>query len=486
MTRQNIHPFSANKLRRTLLLAGLAPLLGNAEPTKAPSPLPPGLPSEAILIQTDGAWSWFNDHTTRFVGGDLYIGYVKNKAGKMAMTRYDFDTATAYEFLLGTQPSKDDHDVPTVTVLPDGKILSTYSRHNIEQVFYHRTSLNSSPTSLADWGPEKSRDAGAKNTYCNTFRLTSESNKIYNFTRAIGFNPTYFTSTDNGRTWSDSIRLIHAKNIKGGNTRPYVRYASNHKDRIDLIYTDNHARAELENGVKNSVYHLYIQNGEVNHTNGDLIKPLADAPLEHFVGDRGTVIYQQSDTPWKDGDGPDDWIPGAAAWIWDVQYQSDGKPVCVFQAQVDGVSGPEADFKSDRIYYYYARWDGNRWKKKFIAHAGRGIYSREDDYGGGMTIDPEHPGVVYISSNSANPFDLALTNIALNANNERYEIYRGVTTDGGETWKWEAVTSGSASDNLRPFVPEGHGRSRALVWFRGTYTTYLDYDCDVYGYFIAR
>lgn len=449
--------------------AGTDPLVPNAPPP------PPGLPDDAILIQADGAWTWFNDHTARFVNGDLYVGYVKGQAAKMAMTRYDFDTRTAYEFLLGTQSTNDDHDVPNVTVLPDGRILSAYSRHNVNSVFYYRASLNGNPTNLADWGAEQTKSAGASNTYSNTFRLSAESDKIYHFTRALNFNPTIFTSIDNGQTWNSPIRFIDTGT---GGVRPYPRYATNRHDRIDLIYTDGHPRNE-----NNSIYHLFYRGGDFHQSDGTVIKSFANLPLDHDAGERGTLVYPYSAAAWAGGEGPDDWIPSGRAWTWDTQYQPDGNPVCAFQVQVDGVTGPTSDFGNDRIYYYYARWDGIQWLRKFIAHAGRGLFSNEDDYGGGMTIDPENPNVVYISSNAENPFDLSTLAPALNPNNEIYEIYRGVTVDGGETWAWEAITSGSNASNMRPFVPEDHGRAQALVWFRGRYTTFTNYDCDVYGLF---
>ena len=260
--------------------------------------------------------------------------------------------------------------------------------------------------------------------------------------------------------------------------RPYPRYFSNQQNRIDLIYTDGHPR-----DVNNSIYHLFYQNGNFRKSDGSVVKSMANLPLEHDTGERGTVVYPYTSTAWGPGKGPDDWIPSGRAWTWDIHYQADGKPVCAFQVQVDGVAGPATDFKNDRIYYYYARWDGSQWRKKFIANAGRGLFSSEDDYGGGMCIDPENPNVVYISSNVANPFDLSTLSPALNPNNEIYEIYRGTTGDGGATWSWEAITSGSDASNMRPFVPDDHGRATAVVWFHGRYTTFLNYDCNIYGVF---
>lgn len=39
------------------------------------------------------------------------------------------------------------------------------------------------------------------------------------------------------------------------------------------------------------------------------------------------------------------------------------------------------------------------------------------------------------------------------------------------------------ADHLRPIVSENHGYDRCVVWFRGTYTTYTNYDTQVVGLF---
>lgn len=148
-----------------------------------------------------------------------------------------------------------------------------------------------------------------------------------------------------------------------------------------------------------------------------------------------------------------------------------------FTVQKDNVTG--SGWSNDRIYYYYARWTGATWQKRFIAHAGRPLYSAEDDYAGGMCIDPENPNVVYISTNAANPFDLSsTTNVPLNANS-RYEIWRGTTSDGGLTFTWEAITENSSADNIRPFVPKNHGKKESVLWLKGVYSTYRNYSMKV-------
>ena len=167
--------------------------------------------------------------------------------------------------------------------------------------------------------------------------------------------------------------------------------------------------------------------------------------------------------------------PSARGWTWDLHYGQDGHPVCAFQVQ----TGTDATWTTSRIYYYYARWTGTAWQKRFIAQAGRGIYASESDYGGGMCLDPKNPNVIYISSNAASPFNLAdISNVPLNSNN-RYEIYRGVTADGGLTFTWTPVTSNSIADNLRPIIPENSPYDQTVIWFTGTYTSFTNFDTRV-------
>lgn len=430
----------------------------------------PPLPGNAVEVAPDGAWTWFNDERSILHQGSLYSGYVKAN-GTYGITRRDLATGVNSHMIISTAASQqqDDHNNPSITVLPDGKLMVLYSKHIAGAQYYQRTSLVPLPTTNSDWGPEVVIGMPANNTYANTYRLTGESNAIYNFSRCINFNPTLTISTNNGASWGASRQLV---GTGSGSTRPYPRYCSNGVDRIDLIYTDGHPR-----DVANSVYHLFYKNGGLYKTDGTLIDSLANIPLDHDAGEKGNVIYQFSNAVWGPGDGPDDWIPTGRGWTWDVHYGQGGAPACVFQVQRDDVTG--SGWNNDRIYYYYARWTGTEWQRKFIAHGGRPLYSAEDDYGGGMCLDPEDPRVVYISTNAADPFALGDINEVPLRSGDRYEIYRGFTADGGLTFTWTQVTVDSAMDNLRPIVPPGHGRQECLVWFYGTYTSYTNFSTKV-------
>ncbi len=444
-------------------------------------PEPPPLPGGAVEIAPDGAWTWFNDERAIFHEGFLFAGYVRSD-GHVGVTRHHPETGESLHVQLSTGASRetDDHNNPSLTVLPDGRLLAIYSRHSTGSEFYHRTSNVPTPAGAADWGPEQIKAMPASNTYANTYRLAAEGDRIFNFSRSINWNPTLTLSGDNGVTWGAPVHFI---SNGSGSTRPYPRYISNHDDRIDLIYTDGHPR-----NFHNSIYHLYYRDGAFRKTDGTPVKALAGLPIAHHTGERGSPIYQYSEAAWEPGEGPDQWIPNARAWTWDIHYGSDGHPVCVFQVQPHrpgDFSRPTTDWPNQRIFYYYARWTGTEWQKRFIAQAGRGLYSSEPDYGGGMAIDPEDPRVVYISTNALHPIDLStieVGEIPLNPG-DRYEIWRGFTADRGLTFSWTPVTENSAADNLRPIVPEGHKRRHALIWFHGIYTSYTSYNTRVLGSF---
>ncbi|MEY3896140.1 MAG: hypothetical protein RLZZ214_1660, partial [Verrucomicrobiota bacterium] len=430
----------------------------------------PPLPGGATEIAPDGAWTWFNDERAILHQGSLYSGYVKG-TGQTGVTRRNLATGENSHMIISTGNSQqlDDHNNPSITVLPDGKLLVVYSKHIAGTRFFQRTSLVPLPTTDADWGNEVIVAMPANNTYANTYPLSGESNTIYNFSRCINFNPTLSLSTNNGASWGAPRQLV---GTGSGNTRPYPRYCSNGVDRIDLIYTDGHPR-----DVENSVYHMYYKNGGLYKTDGTLIDTLANIPLDHDAGEKGNVVYPFSNAAWGAGDGPNQWIPTGRGWTWDVQYGEGGVPTCAFQVQKDDVTG--TGWNNDRIYYYYARWTGTAWQRRFIAHGGRPLYSGEDDYGGGMCLDPDDPRIVYISTNAANPFAIGDINSVPLRGGDRYEIYRGFTADGGLTFSWTQITVNSAADNLRPIVPVGHGKQECLLWFNGTYTTYTSFSTRV-------
>jgi autotransporter-associated beta strand protein len=435
--------------------------------------LPVAAQTNFAVLTTDGAWTWYNDSRAIFHNGKLYFGFVRAADSKTTLSAFDLNSGQATSLWTAAFTQLDDHNNPGLLAKTDGTLLAIFSRHISDQYFAYRRSSVTNPVSPAGWNAEQSVPAsGASMTYANPFQLSNESGKIYNFCRNQNFNPTVYTSTDGGNSWSAPQLFIQTGT--GGTIRPYVKYSSNGSNRIDFLYTDGHPR-----DVANSLYHLYYQSNAFYKTDGTFVKNYSALPILHDSGERGSVIYQYNAA---DSPSPDQWIPTGRAWCWETASQTNGDPACVFTVQRDLVTGPTQG-TDDRIYYYYARWTGSAWQKKFIAQAGRPIYAAENDYAGGICIDPLDVNTIYISSNAQNPFALTdTTNVTLRANS-RYEIWRGVTADGGLTFSWTQITTNSAVDNFRPYVPRRNGGERCVLWFRGTYSSYASYSCSIVGLF---
>ena len=61
-----------------------------------------------------------------------------------------------------------------------------------------------------------------------------------------------------------------------------------------------------------------------------------------------------------------------------------------------------------------------------------------------------------------------------------FEIEKGVTQDGGRSWSLTPLTNGSSQSNIRPVAPQGYdGPGDLLLWMRGRYIHYTDYETQI-------
>ena len=321
---------------------------------------------------------------------------------------------------------------------PDGRHLAMYSRHNTDGYSRWR---------IADengWSPEHTFDHGTPTTYSNVYPSAPPgTGRLYGFVRTLGRDPHILVSDDNGSTWSDGGRLLD------GPGRPYVRYAIDGAGAIHLITTEQHP-----DEYATSVYHGVIVDGRLLRSDGSVVD---DDLSDHSAAspDQLTAVFT--------GDADN------RAWTVDLHVDEHALPYAVFS-----VRSPGAQHR-----YHYARFDGARWRVAFLAHAGGELYRGEPSYTGLAALDPHDPERAFISTNVHPATGDAL--VSTTDDRRHHEIYEGVTTDRGANWTWTAITANSTVDNLRPIVPIWNDRDIALLWLRGTYTTYHDYDLDVVG-----
>lgn len=434
------------------------------------------------ILKTNGGWCWFQDERAIVTGDQLIFGSVAgtdsegSARGDVEATSIHLRTGARETFKLHPKFQSDDHDVPAFLVIPDGRILATYQSHGghggVKGTDLMRWRRTLAPRDISAWSEEQTVSVGAGVSYSNPFQLPDEDDRIYLFHRGVGFNPNYLISDDNGAsfeyggrllTWPRPVGEPKFTGIDGG--RPYVKYAQKGGDTVHVITTEDHPRA-FDNGI----YHGFIRNGQWHASDGTALGPLSAT--------KETEMKPTDLTPVFKGDADH------VAWMCDLAIDEKGHPRILFSVQHGGAAyrGKRTGEKGGQDHrYYYARWDGATWRVQEIAYAGRRLYPGEDDYTGLGAIDPQDTAVVYISTD-AHP-ETGEPLISDKDGERHWEIFRGRMTDVSGEWTWTAVTRDSTADNLRPIVPnweEANGRI-ILLWLRGEYRRYTDYDLDVLG-----
>lgn len=445
-------------------------------------------PAAPIVLKQNGGWCWFQDERAIVLGDQLIFSSVAGcdraggLAGDVGVTAVNLVSAQINSATLHARFQCDDHDVAALLALPDGRILATYQSHGgpkdfagLDRMRWRRTVR---PSDISAWTPEQTVSVGATVSYSNPFRLAGEGGRILLFHRGVGYNPNYLVSTDDGATFTYGGRLLtwpkrsagdpRFTGIDGG--RPYLKYAQHGGDTIHFVSTEDHPSS-----YDNSLYHGFIRGGMIHHSDGRVIGPLSRTQDTSIRPTDLTRIFQ----------GDIDHV----AWMCDLHLDRQGRPRVVFSVQRGGAAG-----RGNRrsigdgmdLRYYYARWDGAAWRVREIAYAGTRLYQGEDDYSGLAALDPQDPDALFISTNADPKTGAPLVSAA--DGRRHWEIFAGRTAADGAAWQWTPLTRDSTADNLRPIVPmwpDARGR-RILLWLRGTYRRYTDFDLDVVGMLPGR
>ena len=434
-------------------MAGLAAVV----PMRAQDRIPNYVAGSLVQLNDNGAWSWFMDPRVIVDNGKLIVGSVRAigsyqanitdpRWGNVEIAVYDIATGVANTTVLHTRLEQDDHDVPAFLILKDGRYLAMYSKHTRERMMYYRTSepknaLVWSAASVVETPGDDNPVRGDNVTYANLFRFPD--GRIYNFFRGFSHDPNYMYSDDDGKSWTYGGRWLYGRD----GYAPYLKYAYDGKGTLHFVTTEDHPR-----NFDNSLYHGYLKNGTIYHSNGTPVGPLNTGTEAKIATWDVTRVYQG---------GPDN-----VAWMVDIELDRNDRPYVVFSTQRDGRGLPRGQGGFD-LRYHYARWDGKTWNVEEIAYAGTRLYPGEDDYSGLAALDPNNPDIVYISTDADPVTNAPLISAA--DKQRHYELFRGVRGSGGK-WTWTPITRDSSFDNTRPLVPKWDDPRTALVWMRGEYT----------------
>jgi hypothetical protein len=298
---------------------------------------------------------------------------------------------------------------------------------------FYRSTLR--PEDISAWGPVqrlRSRIKGQLGfTYPNPVLVPAERNRLYLFWRGADWSADFATRTLSGG-WSRARALI-----RNPGERPYLKVAGNGRDTVALAFTNGHPR-----NLRTSLYYAAYRAGWLWTAAGRRIARVGRWPV---YPRQAQTVYDAKRT-------------GVSAWVWDVAFGADGRPVILY-----------ATFPSAAHHaYWYASWNGRRWISHPITVAGPTISpgTIEYEYSGGLTLDHADTSVVFLSRRVRGWF----------------EIERWTTPDGGYTWRHRTVVRTPGADDVRPLVPRGSaGGAGSLLWLHGHYGSYTNYGTSV-GY----
>lgn len=399
-------------------------------------------------LTNDGSWCWFSDPRAIVVDENILTGWVKADGTiEAALLNTKSDSIQTSELYYKLEA--DDHNNPAFLLNSHNEIIVMYTRHSKKDMFIntladYKNGFYFTPARLIHpFSNEEFEEFPRQTmTYANPILVANENNRIYCFGRWTGFKPNMMWSDDEGSNWSKS-RVFITNYPFDINNRPYVKYFSDGKSRIHIVFTDGHPRDE----PTNSVYYAYYEDGAFYKASGEQICTIEQIPFEPKDA---SIVYTSNPSKGR-------------AWIADIGHDEQNLPVILYTR-----SPTETNHE-----YWYARYTVNGWSDKKICNSGKwfpqtpeGQKEWETYYFGGMTVHPDNAEIVYLSRQV----------------NGIFEIERWETEDLGNSWKSEAITENSLYDNVRPYIPRRlkAGEKEILLWMENQkYIHYTNYKTSV-------
>ena len=402
------------------------------------------------IVADEGAWCWFADpralHYENAAGtvNATYIGYI-DVHGNVKATQYDWLTGRKAEVLIRSYFQPDDHNNPTFIVLPDERVMIFYTRHTDEAKIWYRISRK--PGDITALGEEKYLATANNTTYPSPFILSDDPTHIYLCWRGINWHPTIARLTMPDENDNCAFDFGPKQIVQSTGARPYAKYQSNGKDKIFVSYTTGHPDNEMPDWLYLNVINISSGSPILYDVKGKKLSVINNAAFNVNKTDSYASSYPYTIV---------DKTASVRNWVWQIALDADGNPVIAY---------PHIDNDKTGHEYWYARWTGSAWKTTRVCNAGHAFHQNwnqtERCYSGGMTLDPDNVGDLYLS--------IPTKNGTYNRDGV-YEIWKYTIGDDGTVSSGQQITVNSAKNNSRPFIIPGSKDSQMrLAWMNGDY-----------------
>lgn len=382
--------------------------------TAAPAPVTIAKQSIFEWFQKPAAARFTGRHDRTYVSwvtqsGKIQIRYLDNATQRWSTTWTVDDLRPDYGI-----EAQDDHNAPSLLILPSGKLLIFYAVHDARDNLFVRESVD--PEDPSSWSSRRLVLSDGPKVSANypQPRLLSDG-RVALFIRIgnwMSATEAVVTSADEGRTWTTPQTLVDF----GAGVGVYA-FTAVRGSRWVMTWSERKSAGR----PTNLYYAESLDNGATWRTSAG--RPLA-LPISRATAE---VIVRSTEP----------------LYAWDVVIDANGRPRASYAI------GDERRFR----YGYAARLNG-RWVRETVTTS-RLLYGGTNYYAGGIVIDPADPNRVLLSKQRTK---------------KELELWR--RTSSG--WRRErVVTSRSTVDHFRPqFVANDKGNR--IVWSAGRYDGLID------------
>ena len=184
----------------------------------------------------EGIWNWHNDPRAIFRNNMTITGWI-DMMGNVYAWSYNHTSGDIQEKLLRTI-EKDDHGNPAFTILPDERILASFSYHGgANYIMVTNNSLD-----ISAWGTAQTIETNGA-TYANPYYLSDED-LVYIFYRYDDYRQNFATYNYTSGVISSPTTIINFSTWK-----PYLKAFSNNKDKVYFLFSEGNPNRLADNDV---------------------------------------------------------------------------------------------------------------------------------------------------------------------------------------------------------------------------------------------
>lgn len=169
----------------------------------------PAPPAFSWKLDDQGQTWWIRPISARYNGFYYVCGITR--AGGYKVSQISEADGSIVDFTLATHEG-DDHNSPSITRLPDGRLLAMYTRHGLDSLIRYR--ISTSADDISAWGSEATISASTQATYTQVW--IDSTDRIHLFYRVTTDEWAHRYSDDDAGTWSAEKVWLDTTN------RPYI------------------------------------------------------------------------------------------------------------------------------------------------------------------------------------------------------------------------------------------------------------------------